>query len=96
MTKYSTYLFARPSVLEGVARLIDVGGTLNEYNTSSTPGQSDARALRSDWLAVGADLEQAIETFEREQSQETLRKLREAVEVLKHERRSLSLMHEQR
>lgn len=59
------YLFARPSALEGVARILDLGGTLDEYNTANTPEQADVLALWSDWLAVGDDMWSAIRSYER-------------------------------
>ncbi len=66
MTNYSMLLFARPSFLEGMARIVDVGGTLNEYNTSLTPEQADYIALSSDWWAVGDALRGAIGQFAEE------------------------------
>ena len=36
MSYYSSFLFAEPSFLEGMARVVDFGGTLNEYNRSAT------------------------------------------------------------
>jgi hypothetical protein len=30
------------------------------YNISSTPAEADAKALASDWLAVGQDLKEAM------------------------------------
>ena len=71
------YLFARPSVLGGMARILDFGGTLNEYNTSSSPEQADTLALWSDWLAVGDDLRWAFNAFEDEHADE----LAQSVEV---------------
>lgn len=56
MSKYSTFLFANPSFAEGMARVLDMGGTLNVYNASSTERQADYLALLADWLAVGEDL----------------------------------------
>ena len=71
MSDYTSFLFARPSFLEGLARIFDFGGSLNQYNTSATPEEADKRALRSDWLAVGDDMRRAIgivgEGIEREQ-----------------------------
>ena len=58
------YLFARPSALGGVARILDFGGTLNEYNTANSPEQADVLALWSDWLAVGDAMWSAIGTYE--------------------------------
>lgn len=48
-------LFARPSFFEGVARSLDLGGTLQEYNSALSEDQADLLALRSDWWAVGED-----------------------------------------
>ena len=53
-------LFARPSLIEGVARVMDFGGVLDEYNSSPTPLEADALAIRSDWIAVGNDVKAAI------------------------------------
>lgn len=54
------FLFARPSFLEGVARAIDLGSTLQVYNTSDTPEQADRRALTEDFVVVGEDMREAI------------------------------------
>jgi hypothetical protein len=56
----STYLFASPSFLGGMAHLLDFGGTLNQYNSSMTNEEADYLALMSDWLMVGSDIESAI------------------------------------
>lgn len=61
----STFLFARPSFLEGLARIFDFGNTLTEYNRSRTPQEADARALASDWLMVGEDIANAESYFSR-------------------------------
>ena len=66
MGRYSTFLFARPSFLEGVARVLDIGGTLNVYNASPTPELADYLAVYSDWLAAGADITDAMIQFARE------------------------------
>ena len=54
-------LFARPSFIEGVARLIDMGATLDSYNTSPTPEEVDRRALAGDVAAVAHDFRQVLE-----------------------------------
>lgn len=59
-------LFARPSFLEGVARVIDIGATLNVYNQDSTGNEADAKAIYSDWFAVGDDLRSAIRKHQEE------------------------------
>ncbi len=62
------FLYARPSFLEGIARLVDFGGTLNEYNQFPTPQEADAAAIRSDWAMIGQDMWYAIHEFEAEES----------------------------
>ena len=63
MSKYFGFLFARPSFLEGVARIMDFGDTLQEYNYSSDPTEADYRAIWSDWQVVGDELRQALKTL---------------------------------
>jgi hypothetical protein len=53
-------LYAVPSFLEGAARVLDLGGTMEKYNGSSAPESADARALAADWAAVGLDLRNAM------------------------------------
>lgn len=60
MSKLSTFLFAEPSFAEGMARVLDLFGTLNEYNASPTPQHADARALGADWYAVGQTIRDAM------------------------------------
>jgi len=56
MSQLSTFLFARPAMSEGVGRLVDFAGLLNEYNVSATGEQADELALWADWTVVGNDL----------------------------------------
>jgi hypothetical protein len=60
MGHFTDLLYARSSLLEGLARLLDLGGTLNEYNRSATPDEADLVALRSDWEAIGADFRSVL------------------------------------
>ena len=62
ISPYTDFLYSRPSFLEGVARVADFFGALQEYNVSSSPEAADLRAMRADWLAVGDDLRKAILT----------------------------------
>lgn len=57
---YTTFLFAEPSFLAGFAAVLDLGGTLTEYNESESPLETDARAIAMDWRAVGQDLWAAV------------------------------------
>ena len=63
MSAKSRFLLARPSFLEGMARVVDLGGTLQIYNGSITPKEADARALVADWLAVGEDIHAAMSEY---------------------------------
>ena len=66
MSELLGFLYARPSFVEGVARLFDFGNTLNEYNTSLTAEQADFLALRADWRVVARDLGIAFEQLEQD------------------------------
>jgi len=58
--KFSTFLFPEPSPVYGVARLFDLGATLDVYNTSQNEAIADAIAMYCDWSAVGEDMKKAI------------------------------------
>lgn len=55
------YLFARPSFMTGTASILDFGNTLFIYNDS--PNGEVADYLANDWLLVGEDLQEAVESF---------------------------------
>lgn len=57
----SLFLCARPSFIEGMSRILDFGGTLEEFNKSLTPEQADYLALRADWQMIGMDFARAID-----------------------------------
>ena len=56
-------LYANPSTIEGIARVVDLGATLQEYNTSMTEEQADFKAIRNDWRAIGDDFRFAIKKY---------------------------------
>jgi hypothetical protein len=60
----SSVLGARPSFLEGVARVMDIGDTLQAYNDSDSDQEADAHALGRDWQIVGSDIRMAISQYE--------------------------------
>ena len=62
--KRTARLFARPSFEEGVARVMDLGATLNIYNIDETPEEADAKAIYSDWAAVGDDIIYSISKYQ--------------------------------
>ena len=57
------FLFARPTFSSGIARVLDLGGTLSEYNSYITPELADFYAILSDWSVVGLDIAEAMETY---------------------------------
>ena len=60
----SCFLCAQPSFVEGLARIFDFAGTLNEYNRSTAPAQADEVAIRNDWRLVGMDMQKAVAQVE--------------------------------
>ena len=60
----SSFLFAQPSLLSGIARVLDLWGVFDWYNRSRVPVEADMRALYSDWYIVGTDLIDAKRSFE--------------------------------
>jgi hypothetical protein len=66
MTDFSYALFARPSFIEGMARVLDFGGTLQEYNSSPSGAEADALAFHTDMEALGHDFSTIIPSVEQE------------------------------
>ena len=62
--KYLYYSYTRPSFLEGLARILDLGGTLrNDYKPTLTVYETDIAAMRSDWIEIGQDIDDAIGAY---------------------------------
>ena len=59
-------LFGLPSFWQGVGSLVDLGGTCEPFKIGETPDDVDVEALRSDWLAVGLDMNDALSIIKRE------------------------------
>lgn len=51
----SDFLFSSPSALEGAARVIDLFGTIQMYNSSETPDQADKLAFSMDIASLKSD-----------------------------------------
>lgn len=58
------FLFARPSILGGIAGMMDFAGALDQYNDSPTPEEADDLAIANDWAAVAGDFRAAVARFE--------------------------------
>jgi len=53
------FLYARPSVLEGMGRNVDLFGVLNKYNTSQNGAEADLKARRNDIEVLREDFKTA-------------------------------------
>ena len=60
------YLYAEPSFLGGMARVLDLGDTLTNYNYSPSPESADTIAIQEDWRSVGDDLRAALKKCKEE------------------------------
>lgn len=69
--RYAGLLYANPSFTEGMARILDFGDTLTEYNYSRSAEEADANAIRSDWRAIADDLERSIAEIREQQNERT-------------------------
>ena len=56
----SDFLFARPSIVEGIGRNLDLFGTMQVYNSSDTPEEADRRAMQADIAALRADMRASV------------------------------------
>ncbi len=63
----SDFLFSMPSFLKGMGRTLDLFGTMDEYNTSTSPEEADSRALMQDGLAIKRDMSRVIKDFSEQQ-----------------------------
>jgi len=61
MNSLSGFLFATPSFMEGAARVLDIGGTFDQYNASDTEAEADEKAIYADWRVIGDDLSSPLE-----------------------------------
>lgn len=58
------YTVDLPSFIDGIARIFDFGGFLDDYEPAfGTPAEQDLAALRSDWLAVGQDMRDVMGSY---------------------------------
>ena len=54
------HLVPTPTVWTGIGSLFDICGVLNTYTVAPSGERADYEALRSDWLAVGDYITEAI------------------------------------
>lgn len=83
MTGRSSFLFAVPSWAEGAARVLDLGGTMTEYNYSLTGELADQIATYLDWAAVGDDIRRAVlsyvETLDEQSHQDVVDEIKKSL-----------------
>ena len=53
------FLYARPSIIEGIGRNMDFFGSMNSYNYSENGDEADKMAIANDFFAVYLDLYKA-------------------------------------
>ncbi len=56
-------LFASLGFFEGMGRVLDMRGTMMLANESASRKEADARAIMSDWQAVGQDIKAAMDNY---------------------------------
>ena len=66
MCRHQFSLYARLSLLRGMARLTDFAGLMNTYDISDNPEEADYLAMLADWKAVDMDMRAAFKQFEKE------------------------------
>jgi hypothetical protein len=54
------FLAASSTFVGGMAMAINIAGNFHDYNRMRTPVEADAYALASDWLMVGQDIRDSI------------------------------------
>jgi hypothetical protein len=60
----SGFLFATPTFTSGFARVLDLYGVYDKYNSSNSDREADCRAIWADWRVVGQDVFSALREFE--------------------------------
>jgi len=55
------FLYARPSIIEGIGRNVDLFGVLNTYNVSKDGHEADTKARRNDIETLRKDYQTAYE-----------------------------------
>lgn len=63
------FLFAKPSVISGIATCVDLYGIYHAYNKTKNP---DDVALLMDWITISRDFKNAFNEVVNEQKQQTV------------------------
>jgi hypothetical protein len=57
---YRHYSFTRPSFIEGLGRIFDLGHSRRTYEMAPDGAEADARALEQDWQTIGRDFQMIL------------------------------------
>lgn len=68
--KSTDFLFARPSFMRGIAKILDMGSTGKIYNSSESEAEADYKALLSDWNVTGNDMREAMNDYQKRNKKE--------------------------
>lgn len=64
------FLLPKNNFLAGFGSVLNIAGSYFEYNSSKTGNEADLKALFSDWLNVGEDLNVSKKKFEKKHKRE--------------------------
>jgi hypothetical protein len=59
-----TLSIRRPNFMNGMARVLDLGSTLNVYQYNDEAENIDFFAINSDWATIGEDMKKAINLYQ--------------------------------
>lgn len=59
----SLFLMERPSFIEGMARVLDLGDFMTGYNTSPSGDEADHAANWADWALIAGDMRRAAQQY---------------------------------
>jgi len=58
---YTSLLFGKQTILTGMASVLDLSGSMMQFNQSPSGEQADLSAMARDFRAVGSDMKMAIQ-----------------------------------
>ena len=64
--EHTFYLFPLPSFWEGVSRIVDPFGSLNQQMEFESDAEADRFAIYCDWAAVGDDIRSVASQLQEE------------------------------
>ena len=65
-TQRERFLEKGSGFLVGVGSVIDISGSLFDYNITRNPAKRDIKSIQMDWITIGKDISKAAKKFEDE------------------------------